>query len=350
MSGGMTEGSGQVSRRGWIMFVAMSVIWGLPYLLIKVAVGGVPVPVLVLARVGLGAAVLLPIALRRGQLAAIWAVWPWLGVLAVVEIIMPWYALSEAERGISSSLTGLLIASVPIIIAVLSLFVRGGDRLSPVRWVGLLIGLAGVALLAGPHLVGSSAGGGAARAVAAVLFVPLCYAARPLIANRKLADGAPDGGTRRAGARPRTGSGSGVWLGVITEVCRHGTWTDFRDHESSTSRAARIAKVIDLKAARQDPQGFRAALARRGAAEDFDKLLAADASWREHTERAESLRAEQKKASRGTPSSEELAQLKDLSARIEMALGQQSDAARLRDEILGRIPNLPDPTAADGTG
>lgn len=173
------------------MFVAMSVIWGLPYLLIKVAVGGVPVPVLVLARVSLGAAVLLPIALRRRQLAAIWPVWPWLALFALVEIIMPWLALSEAERGISSSLTGLLIASVPIIIAVLSLLVRGGDRLSPVRWVGLLIGLAGVALLAGPHLVGSSAGGGAARSVAEVLFVALCYATGPLIANSKLADVPP---------------------------------------------------------------------------------------------------------------------------------------------------------------
>jgi len=106
--------------------------------------------------------------------------------------------------------------------------------------------------------------------------------------------------------------------------------------------------VIDLRAARQDPQGFRAALARRGAAEDFDKLLAADASWREYTEHAESLRAEQKKASRGKPSSEELAQLKDLSARIETALRQQADAAQLRDEILARIPNLPDSSAADG--
>ena len=106
--------------------------------------------------------------------------------------------------------------------------------------------------------------------------------------------------------------------------------------------------MIDLKAARQDPQGFRAALARRGAGEDFDKLLAADASWREYTEHAESLRAEQKKASRGKPSPEELAQLQDLSARIETALRQQADAAQLRDEILARIPNLPDPSAADG--
>src|SRR5258708_18358053 len=99
MSWGTREGSGQVSRRGWIMFVAMSVIWGLPYLLIKVAVGGVSVPVLVLARVGLGAAVLLPIALRHRQLAGIWPVWPWVALFAVVQIILPWVAPSEAGRG-----------------------------------------------------------------------------------------------------------------------------------------------------------------------------------------------------------------------------------------------------------
>jgi drug/metabolite transporter (DMT)-like permease len=174
-----------VSRRGWVLFAAMSVIWGLPYLLIKVAVGGVPVPVLVLARVALGAALLLPFALRRKQFAMLKPVWPWLLLFAVVEIIMPWFALSEAERGISSSLTGLLIASTPIIVAVLSLFLSGGDRLSPVRWLGLLIGLGGVALLAGPHLIGST--GGSARSVAEVLFVALCYATGPLIANRKLA-------------------------------------------------------------------------------------------------------------------------------------------------------------------
>ena len=174
-----------MSRRGWVLFAAMSVIWGLPYLLIKVAVGGVSVPVLVLARVALGAAILLPVALRRKQFGAIRPVWPWLLLFAVVEIIMPWFALSEAERGISSSLTGLLIASTPIIVAVLSLFLSGGDRLSPVRWLGLLIGLGGVALLAGPHLIGSS--GGSARSVAEVLFVALCYATGPLIANRKLA-------------------------------------------------------------------------------------------------------------------------------------------------------------------
>jgi len=173
------------------LFAAMSVIWGVPYLLIKVAVGGVPVPVLVLARVSLGVALLLPIAVRRKQLAAIRPVWRWLVLFAVVEMILPWFALPDAERRISSSLTGLLIASVPVIVAVLSLFLSGGDRLSPVRWAGLLIGLGGVALLAGPNLVGPSGGGGTAKSVAEVLFVALCYATGPLIATRKLADVPP---------------------------------------------------------------------------------------------------------------------------------------------------------------
>ncbi len=182
-----------MSRRGWAMFAAMSVIWGLPYLLIKVAVGGVPVPVLVLARVAIGTALLLPIALRRRQLAAIRPVWPWLAVFALVEVIAPWFVLSEAERSISSSLTGLLIASVPIIVAVLSLLIGAGDRLSWVRWTGLLIGLGGVAMLVGPNVVGP--GRGAAWPVAEVLFVALCYAIGPLIASRKLAEVPPLGMT-----------------------------------------------------------------------------------------------------------------------------------------------------------
>jgi len=172
------------------LFAAMSVIWGMPYLLIKIAVGGVPVSVLVLARVAIGAALLLPIALRRGEFAELRRVWRWVVVFAFVEIIFPWIVLSEAERSISSSLTGLLIASVPIIVALLGLLIGLNDRLGPIRWVGLLIGLVGVALLAGPNLIGSHATGAVAGSVGEVLFVALCYAIGPLIANRKL-EGAP---------------------------------------------------------------------------------------------------------------------------------------------------------------
>jgi drug/metabolite transporter (DMT)-like permease len=172
-----------VSRRGWVMFAAMSVIWGIPYLLIKVAVGGVPVPVLVLCRVGIGAALLLPIAIRRRQLRLLLPHWRPLAVFACVEIIVPWLLLSEAETRLSSSMSGLLIASVPILVAVLSRLTGGADRLTPVRWAGLLVGLAGVGLLIGPGTPGGDLG-----SVGEVLLVALCYATGPLIASRQLAE------------------------------------------------------------------------------------------------------------------------------------------------------------------
>jgi seryl-tRNA synthetase len=107
--------------------------------------------------------------------------------------------------------------------------------------------------------------------------------------------------------------------------------------------------VIDLKAARQEPDRYRAALDRRGAAADFDALLAVDARWRELTERAELLRAEQKQSSRGgRPSPEQLAELRRLADDLARAQAEQGDAERERATLLARIPNLPDPAAADG--
>jgi drug/metabolite transporter (DMT)-like permease len=172
-----------VSRRGWWLFAAMSVIWGIPYLLIKVAVGGVAPPVLVLARVAIGAALLLPIAIRRRELRPLLSRWPWVALFALVEIITPWLLLSEAETRLSSSLSGLLIASVPILVAVIGRVTGGKDRLTAVRWAGLLVGLGGVGLLV--------AGGGThgqAGQVAEVLLVAVCYAIGPLVVARKLSD------------------------------------------------------------------------------------------------------------------------------------------------------------------
>ncbi len=106
--------------------------------------------------------------------------------------------------------------------------------------------------------------------------------------------------------------------------------------------------MIDLKAARQEPDRYRHALARRGAAEDFDALLEADASWRSLTERAEALRAAQRSSSKGKPTEAELDQLRQLRDELSAAQAALNEAARQRDELLARIPNLPDPTAADG--
>ncbi len=161
----------------------MSVIWGIPYLLIKVAVGGVAPPVLVLARVSIGAAILLPLAVRRRELAVLRPYWRWLALFALVEIITPWLLLTEAETRLPSSLSGLLVAAVPIIVAVLARFTGSRDRLSAIRWAGLLVGLGGVALLLGP-----GAPRGATGSVFEVLGVAVCYAIGPLIASRKLSE------------------------------------------------------------------------------------------------------------------------------------------------------------------
>jgi drug/metabolite transporter (DMT)-like permease len=175
-----------VSRRGWVLFAVMSVIWGIPYLLIKVADGGVPVPVLVFARVTLGCLVLLPITLRRRELGTLRGHWRWLIAFTVAEIIGPFALLSSAERRLSSSASGLLVAAVPIIGAVLARLTGGQDRLTAVRWAGLVIGFGGVALLAGPNMAK-----GDALSVAEVLLTALGYAIGPIIANRQFAGVSP---------------------------------------------------------------------------------------------------------------------------------------------------------------
>jgi drug/metabolite transporter (DMT)-like permease len=164
-----------------VLFAAMGVIWGIPYLLIKVADGGVSVPVLVCTRVALGSLLLWPVAIRGGHLGALRGYVPWLAAFTVAEIVGPFALLSTAERHLPSSTSGLLIAAVPIFSALLAWLTRSGDRLTPVRWVGLAIGVAGVALLAGP-----GAGQGSTLPVILVLLTALGYSIGPLIANRKL--------------------------------------------------------------------------------------------------------------------------------------------------------------------
>ena len=170
-----------MSSRGWILFLAMSIIWGIPYLMIKIAVEGVSVPVLVLARTAVGAAVLLPLAFNRQTVAIVRNHWKALLGFAFFEIIAAWWLLSDAERHLTSSMTGLLIAASPIIAAVLDRF-TGGERLGYKRIIGLGVGICGVAVLAGPHI------GGSTWPIIEVLLVATCYAIAPLIAARHLAD------------------------------------------------------------------------------------------------------------------------------------------------------------------
>ena len=172
-----------MSRRGWMLFALMSVLWGIPYLMIKVAVDSVSVPMVVFARTALGALVLLPLALRAGRLDVVRRHWRPLLAFTAVEILGPWALLSDAENRLTSSMTGLLIAAVPIVGVVLARLTGDAERLGPVRWAGLLVGLAGVGVLAGPHL-----GGGSTWAIGEVMLVALGYAIAPMITTRRLQD------------------------------------------------------------------------------------------------------------------------------------------------------------------
>ncbi len=175
-----------MSRRGWALFVAMGVIWGVPYLLIKVAVEEIEPSVLVLGRTLLAGLLLLPVALARGHLRGLRAAWLPILAFSLIEIAGPWLLLGVAEQRLSSSLTGLLLASVPLVAALLAWLGAGrlthaDERPDLRRMLGLLVGLAGVAAL-----VGFEVGAGDMSAVLAVAGVSVCYAVGPIILSRWL--------------------------------------------------------------------------------------------------------------------------------------------------------------------
>ncbi|ELP64842.1 putative membrane protein [Streptomyces turgidiscabies Car8] len=174
-----------MTARGWLLFSLMGVVWGIPYLLIKVAVeADLPPSTVVFTRCLLGAAILLPFAIRQGGLPrTIRTHWRPMLAFAVIEIIGPWWTLTDAERHLSSSTAGLLIAGVPIVGLALARFFGGTERLGARRLTGLALGLAGVAVLTVPHLTG-----GDARSLAEVLLTVIGYATAPLIAARHLKD------------------------------------------------------------------------------------------------------------------------------------------------------------------
>lgn len=137
-----------MSKRGWLLFVSLSVVWGIPYLLIRVAVRDLDPVVVAGGRTALGALVLLPITLRRRALRPVLQHWKVVCVYTLVEIVGPWWLLGFAETRLTSSTAGVLIAMVPLIAAILMTRL-GHDRLDRRRIIGLLIGFAGVLALVG---------------------------------------------------------------------------------------------------------------------------------------------------------------------------------------------------------
>jgi drug/metabolite transporter (DMT)-like permease len=171
-----------MTRRGWLLFVALGVLWGMPYLLIRIAVAAVDPLVVAVSRTLIGALLLLPIAWHRKALAAGFRRWQWLLAYTLIEMSVPWLLLGHAETRLNSSTAGLLLAVVPLF-AALIVTKLGHERLEARRLLGLAIGFAGVALLVGIDIHFSDL-----PAVAATMVVALCYAIGPIIVDRKLND------------------------------------------------------------------------------------------------------------------------------------------------------------------
>jgi len=171
-----------VTRRGWLLFLALSVIWGIPYLLIKVAVRELTPASLVFLRTALGALLLLPAVMKNGNLRVLLPRWRPILLFTLVEVALPWWLLSDAERRISSSLSGLLVASVPLLGALLSRLTGAHEPLGTRRLAGLGVGFAGVVALLGLDLRGDVA------AIVEMTLVVVGYALGPLIVSRRLAD------------------------------------------------------------------------------------------------------------------------------------------------------------------
>lgn len=167
-----------MTRRGWLLFTAMAVIWGIPYLFIKIAVQELDPTVVVFVRVGIAALVLLPISLQWGALRKLRRRWAVVAALACIQITGPFLLITYGEQHITSSLTSLLIAADPLLVALFALRFDPGERVSRLRMLGLLVGMGGVVTL-----LGLDVGGDGQRLLGAalVLLATMAYAISALL-------------------------------------------------------------------------------------------------------------------------------------------------------------------------
>ena len=180
----------RVSRRAWIAFATCSVLWGIPYFLIKVAVEDNSPAFVAWSRIALGALVLIPIAWRVGAFRGVRERWRIVLLFAVIEICIPFTLIPVGERFISSSLSAILIAGVPLTVALLAIRFNPGERVTGSRLGGLLVGLAGVVALVGIDVAGSPR---ELIGALCMLVATVGYAAGPTIIRTRLADLHPMG-------------------------------------------------------------------------------------------------------------------------------------------------------------
>ena len=175
-----------MSRKGLILFIATGIAWGLPYFFIRIAVEDFSTVTIVFARVIIGGAVLIPLAIYRKALMPAIKQWRWVLAFAAIEMVVPWWLITEAERNISSGLAGLLVATVPFFAILIAYFYQGDKSVKhPKTLMGLVIGFVGVVLLVG---IDSLAGHISPVHVLMVIVAAIGYAVAPAIAAQKLSN------------------------------------------------------------------------------------------------------------------------------------------------------------------
>jgi drug/metabolite transporter (DMT)-like permease len=173
-----------VSRKGLILFIACGIAWGMPYAFIAIAVDQFDVVTIVLARCLIGAAVLIPFAIYRKAIMPALKHWRWVLVFALLEMVGPWFLITNAERTISSGLTGLLIAIVPFWGVFIAYYFLGDKSVKhPKTIFGLVIGFAGVLLLVGVDAFSANLD---LLGVGAVVLASLGYAIAPAVSSRTI--------------------------------------------------------------------------------------------------------------------------------------------------------------------
>jgi drug/metabolite transporter (DMT)-like permease len=180
------EREGAVTPRAWLLFAVCAAVWGVPYLFIKVAVDAGLSPAFVAwARIALAALLVVPLAVRRGALRGLGGRWLAIAAYAACEIAVPFVLIASGEQYISSSLTAILIATMPLMVALLSVRLSPADRPTGWRLVGLVIGLGGVVALLGVDVASRP---DELLGAGLVLVATLGYATAPIIVSRRLAD------------------------------------------------------------------------------------------------------------------------------------------------------------------
>jgi len=173
-----------MSARAWAGFAAMSLVWGIPYLFIKVAVdGGLSPAFIAWVRVTLAAAILLTLAWRAGLLGSLRGHGRWLLAYALAEIVIPFPLIAAGEQHVSSGLAAILIAAAPLFVALLAIRFDSEEKATGRRLVGLVIGLAGVAVLMGVDVAGET---DELLGALAILVAAFGYAVGPMTLKAKL--------------------------------------------------------------------------------------------------------------------------------------------------------------------